>query len=90
MQTTIKFIKYDDPGHGWLAVPTAYLQKIGLALKDFSKYSYRSRDGSMVYLEEDCDAGKFVQVLEQKDIPFDITYNNSNYDSFVRSLPRIY
>ena len=56
-QNPFRFIS--DPGHGWLEVPVNVLAKLGLDRTDFSRYSYKSRDGAFVYLEEDCDAAKF-------------------------------
>jgi hypothetical protein len=47
-----------DPGHGWLKVTVNDIYKVGLKPTDFSRYSYRS--GRNCYLEEDCDAPKFV------------------------------
>jgi hypothetical protein len=54
---TYRFI--EDPGHGWLEVPVTELQALGIADK-ISGYSYVSRDGRTAYLEEDCDATKFI------------------------------
>ena len=86
----MKLTKFEDPGHGWLAVPVSLLSKIGLNLNDFSVYSYRSNAGSTVYLEEDCDASKLVQALKEKGIRFEIEFQHSNSDSFIRSLPGIH
>lgn len=47
-----------DPGHGWLEVPRAELEALGIA-DDISRYSYQSRDGATAYLEEDCDMSRF-------------------------------
>lgn len=49
---------YNDPGHGWLAVPVIELIALGIAGK-ISAFSYRK--GDTAYLEEDCDAGVFLQ-----------------------------
>jgi hypothetical protein len=50
---------YDD-GHGWLKVPLSTLAQFGLQCADFSSYSYRNKD--CIYLEEDCDATKFLAI----------------------------
>lgn len=55
---------HTDPGHGWLAVPIADLQMFGLKPEDFSQFSYRHYD--TVFLEEDCDAGVFVNAYAQR------------------------
>ena len=80
----IKF--HSDPGHGWLEVPLTEIRKLNIHLK-ISPYSYLSRDGRMVYLEEDCDANTFVESLEKtgEKIEFeDISHNNL---CFIRNLP---
>lgn len=48
---------YTDPGHAWLQVPKAVLKELGIQHK-ISGYSYM-KDAD-AYLEEDCDAGIFV------------------------------
>jgi hypothetical protein len=53
---------YEDPGHGWLAVKVLDLYKLGLSPSDFSCYSYWK--GQTVYLEEDCDAPKFIEAFK--------------------------
>ena len=57
----MKAIKlYQDPGHGWIAVPVQALALVGLTKNDFTPYSHQSRTSSMLYLEGDCDATTFV------------------------------
>lgn len=80
---------YSDPGHGWLEVRLHDLNKLNLKPTDFSGCSYRS--GATLYLEEDCDAGKFIDAwLKANPLTPKFPYRviNSNHDSFVRSLPR--
>ncbi|MCL4525176.1 MAG: zincin-like metallopeptidase domain-containing protein [Gammaproteobacteria bacterium] len=48
-----------DPGHGWLVVPTSDIAQLGIA-QDISICSYLSPRGGKAYLEEDCDAPRFV------------------------------
>ena len=48
---------YSDPGHGWLAVPLALLERLEL-LDSISHYSYMR--GLLAHLEEDCDASLFL------------------------------
>ena len=48
-----------DAGHGWLKVDYASLAQAGLSRADFSGYSYV--DDRHMYLEEDCDAGVFIE-----------------------------
>jgi len=44
-----------DPGHGWLRVPRQEIKDAGIAV---TAYSYW--DGQYGYLEEDIDAGRFI------------------------------
>jgi hypothetical protein len=55
-----------DPGHGWLEVPVSELVRLGIA-KQISPYSYRK--GQMAYLEEDMDAGTYLQALQDAGEP---------------------
>ena len=50
-----------DPGHGWLEVDYASLERLGIAEK-ISVCSYRI--GPTVFLEEDCDAGVYARALK--------------------------
>lgn len=62
-----KFTFYSDPGHGWLQVPVRDIIDIGMHPADFSDYSYRAGRGpdATLYLEEDCDAPKFLGAYER-------------------------
>ena len=51
------YIFHNDPGHGWVAVKRAELERLGI-LNQISECSYQK--GKTVYLEEDCDAGLFI------------------------------
>lgn len=55
-----------DPGHGWLAVPIEQIQELGIA-GSISGYSYlgsshKGYDG-FALLEEDCDAGVYLDAI---------------------------
>ncbi len=63
-QTMTKKYKYfQDPGHGWIAVPLAELKTLGIA-DQISEYSYIL--GPIVYLEEDCDAAIWHEAVKAK------------------------
>ena len=57
-----------DPAHGWLIVTENQMKRAQLRPADFSSFSYKHTwDGVQVYaLEEDCDAGRFIQAWEAK------------------------
>ncbi len=54
------FTFHSDPGHGWLEVPRKMLQELGIR-EQISAYSYVK--GDRVFLEEDCDASRFIHAL---------------------------
>ena len=60
----------EDPGHGWLEVPITELHRLGIA-GQVSSYSYRK--GDMAYLEEDCDAGLFLDAKRALGEPLRVT-----------------
>lgn len=74
--TTITLNWHADAGHAWLQAPATLLDAVGLARKDFTKFSYVSSSGSM-YLEEDCDAPKLLDALKAKDIH--VEYKEHHY-----------
>ena len=81
-----KFKFHYDAGHGWLKVHALDLLDIDMEVRDFSAFSYR--DGDWLYLEEDCDAGKFLSTYERKFEGFKIVEVDDGYDSPIRNLPR--
>lgn len=62
--TTTYFNFYSDPGHGWLEVTPKQIKDVGLNVSDFSVYSYKK--GKRLFLEEDCDASKFILAFKAK------------------------
>lgn len=53
---------YSDPAHSWLKVKYAELVELGIH-EEISSYSYRNGDD--VYLEEDCDALKYINAVNK-------------------------
>ena len=64
---------YNDPGHAWLMVKKAHLTTLGIS-KKISGYSYQ--DAENVYLEEDQDAGTYINAL------FTDALNNKEFAQF--------
>jgi hypothetical protein len=82
------FNYWQDPGHGWVQVCEADLRPYGLTIEDFSTFSYRKGDAR--YLEEDCDASKFVRAFEEKNGHRPrFVERHSNNESFIRRLQPI-
>lgn len=72
---------YSDIGHGWLRVPKSLLPKV-LPSLDISSCSYMN--GMYVYLEEDCDAPKFLQAAKEKGYVFNIREKYISRNSHIR------
>ena len=79
---TYRFIT--DPGHGWLEVPRAELDSLGIAHK-ISEYSYQK--GELAYLEEDCDFAVFhaAKAARAEPVQYSELYQEN---TFIRNLPR--
>ena len=60
---------HTDPGHGWLAVPAKMIKKLKIE-NQISCFSYIN--GKTVYLEEDQDAGFFLDASQANGIIFEI------------------
>ena len=84
---TYKF--HTDPGHGWLEVPFAMVYMLGIGDK-LTSYSYMKQNCQTFYLEEDCDAYRFIRAYEAKFgvKPNMVRGSYANGQSFVRNLSR--
>jgi len=85
------FVFYSDPGHGWLAVLRRDLAAIGLSAVDFTRYSHASEDGERFYLEEDCDAPRFLDAYTARfGAPRIVEKHISDGSerNFIRRMPR--
>ena len=67
MTKTITLKWYSDPGHAWLKVTRRSAEYLGI-LPNISAYSYQSKKGNILYLEEDRDAPLFLEALVTKNI----------------------
>ena len=76
--------KYEDPAHGWLAVPFQWLEQLGI-VNQVSCCSYRR--GATAYLEEDCDAPLFRKTAESNGFRLFVDYRHTNERSSIRSYP---
>jgi hypothetical protein len=82
-----RFDFHYDAGHGWLKVHVYDARDVGLDAEDFTAYSYRN--GEHLYLEEDCDAGRFLLAWEKALRKFDINSIDDGYNSPIRSYEHI-
>ena len=76
--------KYEDPSHGWLAVPMQWLEALGIVGK-ISSFSYLK--GSTAYLEEDGDMAEFYTAAKNSGFKLFIDYHHTDKSSPVRSYP---
>ena len=87
--TKLNYTFHSDAGHGWLAVKRKELQELNI-LDKVSGYSYVSKSGQTVYLEEDGDLSMFVTIKIVKGAPSSVAdwnIKNSYKDySHIRSL----
>lgn len=74
-----------DPGHAWLAVDMEELDLLGIT-KQISPYSYQRND--IAYLEEDCDAGLFLEAMRAKGVAIQFRTHHTDHDSVIRSYRR--
>lgn len=79
----LKLEYYQDPGHGWVAVPLTLLEAWSFRP---SRYSYR--DGSVGYLEEDCDAAAFMRDAKARGVEVELVERYTDRDSPIRALRR--
>jgi len=77
------YIFHTDPGHGWLAVPFKDLYALGIEDK-ISGCSYVK--GKTAYLEEDCDAPRFIKAAKIKGIDIEVREGPQRDRSPIRSF----
>ena len=76
---------YSDPQHGWLKVARKKLTSLGIEGK-ISSCSFQR--GDFVYLEEDCDAGIFLNAWKASGKTVTFREHSSNKSSRLRSYDR--
>ncbi len=75
---------YTDSGHAWLRVSKEEIKKSMIADR-ISDYSYQS--DNYVYLEEDCDAGLYLDYLGENNVLYR-TIEHYTENSNIRNLHR--
>lgn len=90
---SIKRTFYSDPGHAWLCVSYAELVELGIHDK-ISSWSYRSGGkiygNDLVYLEEDRDAGIYINAVNKLGYTVEFVEKNNNQESPIRSYDPYY
>ena len=83
----MKVTYYTDPGHGWLRVPYSKLEAVGVQDR-ISIYSYRR--GDYVYLEEDLDAGNFLEAWKNNGGQGEVVTSHTDRSSRIRTYQAYY
>jgi len=87
-KNTLTYNWISDPGHAWLEVSLDEIYALNIQ-DQISRYSYIR--GERVYLEEDCDAGIFIEALKAR-IPtweeIRFTQTSLDYDAPCRMFRR--
>jgi hypothetical protein len=73
-----------DPSHSWLEIKRVSIPND--ILNEISEYSYQDIDNGLVYLEEDLDAGLYIDYLKSKGFDLEVNTTFYNDDCFVRDL----
>jgi len=83
-----KYVFHEDPGHGWLEVDRHELERF-VDLSEVSEFSYEKN--GKVYLEEDCDAGLFLQALKDSGVEYKLVEKvYRTHDAPIRNYPRFH
>jgi hypothetical protein len=81
---------FSDPAHGWLKVKVSVLATLGI-INNISPYSYIR--GDYAYLEEDLDAGVFINAFKEKnngEAPSIKARKQANRSSIIRTYQSYY
>jgi|WetSurMetagenome_2_1015567.scaffolds.fasta_scaffold241890_2 hypothetical protein len=78
----LNLTRHSDGGHSWLEVPRDILDQSGI---DVSPFSYYDDKKKLCYLEEDCDAPRFLEAAKNKSWQIFETEKYQDTPSFVRS-----
>jgi hypothetical protein len=84
MAKVVKII-HADAGHAWVAVKLAELKVLGIQ-SSISGYSYVR--GKTAYLEEDCDAGLYIQAMRARGIEVAFREGSRRERSPIRGFDR--
>lgn len=84
----MKITYHHDAGHGWLEVSLQQALTVRTPLKKISGYSYVGLKGfaPTLYLEEDCDAGVFLDAADAAGRKVEVVHKHHDGDCFIRQL----
>jgi hypothetical protein len=64
----------DNESHGYIKISKYDLQGLEIDKNQFSNFSYYNNENACVYLEEDCDSTKLLNLLKNKG--YEVKFNN--------------
>tara|TARA_Y100000114_G_C11708116_1_gene302018 strand:+ start:701 stop:970 length:270 start_codon:yes stop_codon:yes gene_type:complete len=65
---------FDNESHGYVKISKYDLQGLEIDENQFSNFSYYNNENACLYLEEDCDATKLLNLLKNKG--YEVIINN--------------
>ena len=78
----ITLTHYDNQSHGYTKVSKYDLLGWNIPINTFSNFSFYNSDNACLYLEEDCDLTKFINLLSEKNIKVNFKTKEVNYEYF--------
>lgn len=69
----MNIIHIHDEDHGWGIVSPSLVAKARMQEGDFSNFSYKTPNGEIWALEEDCDFSKLLMKLDAMGIDYTVT-----------------
>ena len=84
MSKSFDVVYISTPRHGYFKVNGDDLREIKIS-QSFSEYSYFDEDNDIFYLEEDCDASKFLVALRKAGVTYSFVESNTNRYSKIRN-----
>ncbi len=85
--TTLNLTMYCDPGHGWLQVSVSSVFELGIE-HAISRYSYIDPAHNWAYLEEDLDAGTFMDKAKASGWTVNFQVKHLDEDTIIRRFAR--
>lgn len=83
---TLTINKYNDPGHGWFALPVKKNESLQLDMRKYEKLTTNPK-GTIVFFEEDCEFNDIIDQLEKRNITLKVKSFHGNKQSKIRNYP---
>lgn len=83
---TLTINKYNDPGHGWFALPIKKIKSLNLDISQYTKLTINPM-GTILFFEEDCEFNAILEQLKTKNIQLKVVSFNGNKQSKIRNYP---